>query len=171
MGRDIECKMNHLTVLLISPAIIPLDVAVIDVPDRRVFILSNETEMIPLKHNGLIVLDPDRRTHTIIVYEPEIYLRFVQCIEVSSCSAFLKPETMKRISDDFCWAFLGDHFSIPENMPQKARIWMQFMQILSGTKVPPLSDGYISIYDQLENSDSHQIISSNSFELTFTGNY
>lgn len=40
---------------------------------------------------------------------------------------------MKRISDDFCWAFLGDHFSIPENMTQ-ARIWMQFMQILSEKK-------------------------------------
>ncbi|CAG9540887.1 unnamed protein product [Cercopithifilaria johnstoni] len=121
-------------VIDMPPAIIPLDVAIIDVPDRTVLILSNETEVIPLKHNGLMVLDPDRRTHSIIVYEPEVYLRFMQCIEVSSCSAFLKPEMMKRISDDFCWAFLGDHFTIPENMPQKARIWMQFMQILSGTK-------------------------------------
>ncbi|EJD74573.1 hypothetical protein LOAG_18128 [Loa loa] len=118
----------------VSLAIIPLDVAVIDVPDRKVVILSNETEMIPLKHNGLIVIDPDRRTHTVIVYEPEVYLRLVQCAEISSCSEFLKPETMKRISDDFCWAFLGNHFTIPENMPHKAQLWMQFMQILSGTK-------------------------------------
>lgn len=117
-----------------SLAIIPLDIAIIDVPDRTVIILSNQTEMISLKHNGLMVLDPDRRTHAIIVYEPEIYLRFAQCAELTSCSAFLKPETMKRISDDFCWAFLGNHFTIPENMPQKAQIWMQFMQILSETK-------------------------------------
>uniref|UniRef100_A0A0R3RGK6 Tetratricopeptide repeat protein n=1 Tax=Elaeophora elaphi TaxID=1147741 RepID=A0A0R3RGK6_9BILA len=117
-----------------SSAIIPLDVAVIDVADRTVLILSNETKMVRLKHNGLMVVDPDRRTHTIIVYEPEVYLRLVQCTEVSSCSTFLKPETMKRIANDFCWAFLGNHFTIPENMPQKARIWTQFMQILSETK-------------------------------------
>ncbi|VDK74322.1 unnamed protein product [Litomosoides sigmodontis] len=121
-------------VINVSPAIIPLDVAIIDVPRRTVLILSNKTEMIPLKHNGLMVLDPDRRTHAIIVYEPEVYLRFVQCIEASSCSSFLKPETMKRILDDFCWALLGDYFTVPENTPQKARIWVQFMQILSGTK-------------------------------------
>ncbi|MCP9258145.1 Matrix non-peptidase-like protein 1 [Dirofilaria immitis] len=58
-------------VLNVPPAIVPLDIAVIDVPERT----------------------------------PEVYLRFVQCIEISSCSVFLKAETMKRISDDFCWAF------------------------------------------------------------------
>ncbi|KAM3723171.1 Matrix non-peptidase [Dirofilaria immitis] len=120
-------------VLNVPPAIVPLDIAVIDVPERTVLILSNETKIILLKHNGLIVVDPDRRTHSIIVYEPEVYLRFVQCIEISSCSVFLKAETMKRISDDFCWAFLGNHFTIPKNMPYQARIWMQFMQILSRT--------------------------------------
>ncbi|EJW77987.1 hypothetical protein WUBG_11103 [Wuchereria bancrofti] len=52
-----------------SLAIIPLDIAIIDVPDRTVIILSNQTKMISLKHNGLMILDPDRRTHAIIVYE------------------------------------------------------------------------------------------------------
>ncbi|OZC07907.1 hypothetical protein X798_05121 [Onchocerca flexuosa] len=120
-------------VINVPPAIVPLDIAIADIPDRKVIILSNETQVISLKHNGLIVLDPDRRTHTIIIYEPEIYLRFVQCIEVPSCSVFLKSETMKRISDDFCWAFLGNHFTIPKNMSHQARTWTQFMQILSRT--------------------------------------
>lgn len=46
-----------------------MDVAVIDVSDRTEFIVKNEIEMISLKHNGLMILDPDRLTHTIIVYE------------------------------------------------------------------------------------------------------
>uniref|UniRef100_A0A915PFQ4 Aminopeptidase n=1 Tax=Setaria digitata TaxID=48799 RepID=A0A915PFQ4_9BILA len=119
------------------PFTVPLDVAVIEKPERTVIILRNETEMIPLQHNGLLVLDPDGRTHAIIVYEPEVYLRFVQCTESSSCSTFLKPETIKRISDDFCWAFLANYFSISEKMHHQARIWMQFMEILARTSYVP----------------------------------
>lgn len=116
------------------PTVVPLNVAIEGEPNRSVLILTNRTQTFHLKHDGILVVDPDARTHTIIIYDPEDYLRYIQCIERSSCQALLKPATMKRIADDFCWAFLGDHFTIPESKPQKAPVWIHFMQIFSKTE-------------------------------------
>ncbi|VDN07185.1 unnamed protein product [Thelazia callipaeda] len=102
-------------------------------PTRSTLILTEKRQMFEVKNAGLVVVDPDGRTHTVIVYEIEIYSNFTNCLQQSACQVLLKPETMKRILDDFCWALLADHFSVPEDQPDKAQVWTQFMDTFSQT--------------------------------------
>lgn len=43
------------------------------------------------------------------------------------------PETMKRISSDFCWAFLNDYITLAQNDVISARAWISFLRKFSKT--------------------------------------
>ncbi|VDN43649.1 unnamed protein product [Gongylonema pulchrum] len=63
---------------LMPPTVIPLDVGIDGQPSRTTLILINQTQTFPVVHNDrLVVLDPDVRTHTVIVYEvSSVYVVF-----------------------------------------------------------------------------------------------
>ncbi|VDM28480.1 unnamed protein product [Toxocara canis] len=113
-----------------SALVVPLELST-DGSNARQRILLNESEQtFPLKHHGIVVVDPDRKAYAVIVYEPEIYIRLLQCAQTDSCT-HVNATNMRHIAEDFCWAFLNDHLAARDSRRESIRVWAEFTRLLS----------------------------------------
>uniref|UniRef100_A0A0M3J418 Matrix non-peptidase homolog 1 (inferred by orthology to a C. elegans protein) n=1 Tax=Anisakis simplex TaxID=6269 RepID=A0A0M3J418_ANISI len=116
-----------------SSLVIPLELQTDRVKEAKQILFTAKEETFALKHNGMVVVDPHRKTYAVVVYEAQIYSRLLQCAQTNAC-AVVNSENMRYIAEDFCWTFLNDLIEVNDEMPtDQVKVWSEFMRLLSLT--------------------------------------